>query len=75
MSTDNVTPIRPADGDSGVPPKYDIIGRIDAARGVIGTPFRLLIDSEDQLSAHIACALELANDELQRARDEIDSLA
>jgi hypothetical protein len=72
MSTDKVTP---ADGDSGIPPKYDIIGRINAARGVIGVAFRLLIDSEDQLSAHIACALELANDELQRARDEIDSLA
>ncbi len=50
------------------------IQRIDQARGVITlTVHALLADCGGPDNEDAACALDLANEELQRLRDEIDA--
>jgi hypothetical protein len=66
----------PADGanDShGLPKKEDtFIQRIDQARGVIALAVYALAWDYGVYSALAASALDLANDELQRLREEVD---
>jgi hypothetical protein len=54
-------------------PKLDWITRIDQARGVITLAVSVLIGDQGPHDAYTACALDLANQELQRLRDEIDA--
>ena len=65
----------PTDGsnESNAPLKEDaFIQRIDQARGVIALSVYALAWDYGVYSALAASALELANDELQRLREEID---
>lgn len=66
----------PADGgkDSNEPSTKDrFIQRIDQARGVIALASYALAWDYGVYSALAASALDLANDELQRLREEIDA--
>jgi hypothetical protein len=49
------------------------IGRVDQARGVITLAVHALLSDQGPDNADAACALDLANEELQRLRDEIDA--
>jgi hypothetical protein len=60
------------DGDDSYHRKNDVICMIDRARGVVEAVSLVLMNQGDAgvvLQAHCACALDLANDELQRARE------
>jgi hypothetical protein len=70
MSTDNdnVIPIGRKSGDENSGDrKNEVLCMIDNARGVIELASRVLMEEERQTDA--ACALVLANQELQRVRD------
>ena len=53
--------------------KLDWIRRIDQARSVITLTVHALLSGHSPYDADTACALDLANQELQRLRDEIDA--
>lgn len=61
--------------DSDGPPEArdGFIQRIDQARGVIALAVHAIAWDHGVYSAVAASALDLANDELQRLRDEIDA--
>jgi hypothetical protein len=62
-----------ADVEWRVHPREYWIGRIDQARGVITLTVHALLSDNGPDNADAACALDLANEELQRLRDEIDA--
>jgi len=54
-------------------PREHWIKRIDQAQAVLTLSVQALLSEGSPYNADIACALDLANDELQRLRDEIDA--
>ncbi len=72
---DHNHPPADSDKDSNGPPKKEdaFIQRIDQARGVIALAVHALAWDYGVYSALSASALDLANDELQRLRNEIDA--